>query len=176
MNSELYKNIANSSTYRISRDENAQLILVNADLFPDLLELALNLDDKNHHKACWILELVLEKQLHFVTDHLPVFCLSLSKFTNESALRSISKICLFLSRHLTLSNLQEDQIIESCFDWLINEDRKVAAKAYAIRTLFELGKKNDWIHPELQRILSDDYHKHSVAYKAVAREILKKIK
>jgi hypothetical protein len=176
MNSELYKNIANSSAYRISRDENALLILVNADLFPDLLELALNLDDKNHHKACWILELVLEKQLHFVTDHLPVFCLSLPKFTNESTLRSVSKICLFLSLHLPLSNLQEDQIIESCFYWFINEDRKVATKAYAIRALFELGKKNNWIHTKLQGILSDDYHKHSAAYEPVAREILKKIK
>jgi hypothetical protein len=176
MNSELYTNIANGYAHRISRDENAQLILINADLFPDLLELALNLDDKNHYKACWILELVLEKQINFVPDHLPVFSFSLSKFTNESALRSISKICLFLIQHLILSNLQEDQITESRFEWLINGDRKVAKKAYAIRALFGLGKKNDWIHPELRRILSDDYHKHSAAYKAVAREILKKIK
>jgi hypothetical protein len=92
MNSELYTNIVNGYAYRISRDENAQLILINADLFPNLLELALNLDDKNHYKACWILELVLEKQINFVPDHLPVFSFSLSKFTNESALRSISKI------------------------------------------------------------------------------------
>ena len=62
MNSELYKNVANSSAYRISRDENAQHILANPDLFLDLLELALNVADKNHHKACWILELVLEKE------------------------------------------------------------------------------------------------------------------
>jgi hypothetical protein len=36
-------------------------------------------------------------------------------------------------------------------------------------------KKYDWINPELERILTDDYSKHSSAYKAVAR-ILKKIK
>ncbi|WP_232226276.1 hypothetical protein [Flavobacterium sp. ACAM 123] len=65
--------------------------------------------------------------------------------------------------------------MESCFEWLIDEVLKVATKVYAVRTLFELGKKNNWIYPELKRILSDDYYKHSAAYKAVAREILKKI-
>jgi hypothetical protein len=176
MNSELYKNIANSSAYRASRDKNAHLILTDSQLFPDLLAIAFDTADKNQYKACWILELVLEKQLHLLTEHLPVFCISLSKFRNESATRAVSKICMFLSQHLTLTDVQEQQITESCFDWLISDDRKVATKAYSIRALYELGKKYDWINPELQRILTDDYHKHSAAYKAVAREILKKIK
>jgi hypothetical protein len=141
MNSALHKNIASSSTLRTSREENAQLVLVNANLFPSLLELALNIDNKNHHKACWILQVVLEKKLHFAIDYLPFFCLNLSKFTNESALRSISKICMFSSQHLHLSNTQEQQIMESCFEWLIDEDLKVATKVYALRTLFELVKK-----------------------------------
>ncbi|WP_232226277.1 hypothetical protein [Flavobacterium sp. ACAM 123] len=75
MNSALHKNIASSSTLRTSREENAQLVLVNANLFPSLLELALNIDNKNHHKACWILQVVLEKKLHFATDYLPFFAL-----------------------------------------------------------------------------------------------------
>lgn len=176
MNSELYKNVVNSSAYRSSRDKNAELILTDSKLFPDLLAIAFDTADKNHHKACWILELVLEKQLHLLTDYLPYFCENLSKFTNESALRPISKICMFLSQHISLTTLQEEQITENCFDWLIKEERKVATKAYSIRTLYELGKKHDWIYPELKRILTDDYRKHTAAYKTVAREILKKIK
>jgi hypothetical protein len=176
MNSELYKNVTNSSAYRSSREENAHLILTNSQLFPDLLAIALNTADKNHYRGCWILELALEKQPHLLTDYLAVFCENLSKFINESALRSISKICMFLSQHISLTTLQEEQITENCFDWLIQEERKVATKVFAIRTLFELGKKQDWIYPELHRILSDDYRKHSAAYKAVTREILKKIK
>lgn len=176
MNSEFYKNIAKSNAYRASRDKNTQLVMTNLLLFPDLLAIALNTADKNHYKACWIMELVLEKQLHLLTDYLTLFCNSLSSFTNESALRSISKICLFLSLHIHLTPLQEEQITENCLDWLIQENRKVATKAYAIRTLFELGKTQKWIYPELQRILSDDYPKYSAGYKAVAREILKKIK
>lgn len=176
MNSELYKNVENSYAYRSSRDENAKLILTNLLLFSDLLTIAFDTADNNHHKACWILELVLEKQPHLLTDYLDDFCKNISKFTNESALRSISKICMFLSQHISLTALQEEQITENCFDWLIKEDGKVATKAYSIRALYELAKKHDWIYPELKRILTDDYRKHSAAYKAVAREILKKIK
>ena len=57
---------------------------------------------------------------------------------------------------------------------MIIDTTKVATKAYLVRTLYEIGKKQDWIYPELQRLLTDDYHKHANTYKAVAREILKK--
>ena len=82
---------------------------------------------------------------------------------------------MFIAKHLLLTKIQEQKIIESCFDWLILENVKVATKAYSIRALFELGKKNEWVYLELKRILSEDYTKYSAAYKAVAREILKKL-
>ena len=176
MNTALYKIIENSTAHKASREAVSGLILNNPLWFPDLLALAFNTSDKNHYKACWILELVLAKQLHLLTDHLPLFCNHLSQFSNESAARSISKICLFLCQHMNLTSLQEEKITESCFDWLIQEHTKVATKAYAIRALFELGKNQDWIYPELKRILTDDYRKYSAGYKAIAREILKKIK
>ncbi|OCB76634.1 hypothetical protein [Flavobacterium crassostreae] len=176
MHSDLYKNIANSTAHKASRYRNAQYIWANAHLFGDLLALAWNTQDKNHHKACWIMELVLEKELFLLAEHLDVFCEGLSSFSNESALRSVSKICLFVSQHLSLTALQQELITENALDWLIAENRKVATKAYAIRTLFALGKSQDWIYPQLYRILTEDYPKHSAGYKAVAREILKKIK
>ena len=77
---------------------------------------------------------------------------------------------------IVLSEKQIESIAEKCLDWIIDENEKVASKAYGIRTLFELGKILDWIYPELKPILADDYMKHTAAYKAVAREILKKIK
>jgi hypothetical protein len=61
------------------------------------------------------------------------------------------------------------------FYWLIN-DSKVANKAYTIRTLYLLGKHFDWIHPELKIISEKEYISHSNAYKALAREVFKKLK
>ena len=176
MNEELYKKIANSTVYRSSREENAALILNEPSLFCYLVSMALHTTDTNHFKACWILEIVLVKRLQLITDSLPEFCSALSDFTNDSATRAVAKICMFISRHLSLTVIQEQQITESCFDWLINTNKKVATKVYAARALYELGKTRKWIYPELERILTDDYPKHSSAYKAAAREILKKIK
>jgi hypothetical protein len=45
MNSEIYINISNSPAHKSSRDKRST-ILINTDLFPDLLEQALNVGDK----------------------------------------------------------------------------------------------------------------------------------
>ncbi|MFY7729978.1 MAG: hypothetical protein ACOVRN_10710, partial [Flavobacterium sp.] len=76
----------------------------------------------------------------------------------------------------TLSAQQKELITEACFDWLINPDGKVANKAYAMRTLYILGKDTEWVYPELKRILSEDFSAHSAAYKAAAKELLQKMK
>ncbi len=88
----------------------------------------------------------------------------------------MSKICLFLSKSKTviLTENYEQQIIETCLDWLI-QDEKVAAKAYSMRALLNFSKKHKWIIPELQNILSQDYPNHSAAYKAAAKDVLKKL-
>lgn len=185
MNSILKNNIENSTASRLSRVENAEYILDNTELFPEVMDLIFNTRNINNYKACWILELVLEQKLELVLPYLDRFCESLKKYTNHSAIRSISKINMFLAKYhvknekngvVILSEKQIQIIAENCFDWIIDENGKVAAKAYAIRTLFELGKILDWIYPELEHILTGDYIKHTAAYKAVAREILKKIK
>ena len=71
--------------------------------------------------------------------------------------------------------MHQERIIETCFDYMIN-DEKVAPKAYGMVALFLFGKHFDWVHPELKIILDRDYPKQSPAFKARARQILKKIK
>jgi hypothetical protein len=177
MNQDFYKTIENSTAYRKSRDENKNFILDNPTYLNDLITIAFNISDKNHYKACWILELVCEEKITQFVPFIDAFCQIISKYTVDQAIRPVSKISLFLSKNQEIILIEDHKtkIIEACFDWLIQEG-KVATKAYAIRALFEFGKKQDWIYPELKRILADDYSHHSAAYKAVAREILKKIK
>jgi hypothetical protein len=181
MKSDFYIKIENSSAYRKDREQNRNLALRNPDYLNEIIQLSLDLNDKNHHKAYWILELVCEKKLKTFIPFIESFLETIPKLKNDSAIRPASKICLFLAKSnhrangISLSQLQETQIIETCLDWLIR-DEKVAAKATAIKALFVLGKKYDWIHDELKTILQQDYANHSAAYKAVARNTLKKIK
>lgn len=174
----LFQNVAVSTAHRKSRDDNAAYVLRHG-LSDDLIALALETANKNHFKACWILELVLEQNLDLLTPRLAEFCDNLPNWVNDSALRSVSKICMFCAKRLKqipdfLSEKQILQITEACFQWVIS-DEKVAAKAYAIFTLYETGKKLDWVYPELIPVLQHGFPDHSPAYQSVARKVLGKI-
>lgn len=178
--SDLDTQIANSTAHRPIRDHLSGLVLADQSLLPELLTMALDTKDKNHHKACWVMELVFEAKIEWLGDYLAAFCNTLAVYNNESSLRSVSKVCLFSVTHQQkhpgfLNGKHMEQITESCFDWLINPETKVATKAYAMRALYLIGKKEDWIYPELQRILSEDAVRHSAGYKGAAKDILRRI-
>ena len=182
MLSELQAKLDYVNAYRENRLMAAQYVLENQHLFGELVTICFSPEDKNNHKACWILEFVSYEELIWLQPHLDFLCSNLKVLKDESAIRPIAKVVqLLVKSHykknddsilLSEENLQD--CIEASFDWLIN-DVKVATKAYSIRTLYVLGNHYDWIHPELQIILNKDYGDHTAAYKAVAKEVLKKI-
>lgn len=96
----------------------------------------------------------------------------MAKICEELTLRYYAK--KEKSLQFVLTKEQREQLTEICFDWLIT-DQKVAVKAYAMKSLFYLGKEFNWIHPELKIILEKDYHGQQQAFKARARHILKKM-
>lgn len=180
MNHRFYQSVSKSTAHRPVRDYHAQLVFEDPELLGDLIAIAFDTKDPNHHKACWILELVLEKNIRWLGPHLDSFGEKLTLFSHDGAVRSISKICWFAAtEHVKskkfLSDAHLKHITESCFDWLIGPT-KVASKAYAMRTLFETGKLSPWIYPELRSILELGYAEHSAAYKVASKELLKKIK
>lgn len=177
MNKAFYQLIEASTAHRLNREFIRDYIFQNSEKLKDLMQIALNENDKIHIKACWSLELIFELKLDLLLPYLDDFISKIPFYKNDSAIRPASKICMFLSKSKTikLAEVQEIKIIETCLDWLI-QDEKVATKAYSMRALHQFGKKYPWINDELKTILSQDYPNHSAAYKAVAREILKKLK
>ncbi|MEN2489719.1 hypothetical protein AAYQ05_18090 [Flavobacterium sp. B11] len=183
MLSELQKKLDYVNAYRENRLKAAQDVLENPSLFSELVSICFSPEDKNNHKACWILEFVSYEELLWLQPHLDFFCSNLKILKDESSMRPIAKVTqLLVKSHykknensISLSENNLQHIIEASFDWLIN-DVKVATKAYSIRTLYVLGNHYDWIHPELKVIIDKDFGDHSAAYKAVAKEVLKKIK
>jgi hypothetical protein len=178
---EFEKKIDSVTGLRANRTKYANEILENQRLFKELIQLCFQSSYKNTAKACWLLELVCFEKLEWLQEHLDFFCSNIKNTTDKSAIRALSKICMLLAishfkkREIQLTENQLQQITECCFDWLLS-DVKVASKCYSIRTLQLLGNHFDWIHTELKIILEKDYTHHSAAYKAVGREILKKIK
>lgn len=177
MNTNYYQQIAKSTAHRKSRDDNKDFIFANPEYLADLTQLAFNTKDKNHHKACWILELICEERLELFVPHIDDFCETLAEHHSDSAIRSISKICLFLanSRKIQLTEYQEEKMIETGLDWLIQTD-KAANAAYTMRFLYALGKKHTWVNEELRALLSREFNDQTPGYRSAVKDILKRLK
>lgn len=181
MHTEFQKKLDSVTVHRANRHKYADEVLDNPELFPELVQQCFLASNKNAAKSCWILELVCHEKLEWLQEYLDFFCSNIKNLTDDRAIRPAAKICLLLTisyfkkNEIQLTENQLQQITETCFDWLL-KNTKVASKCYAIRALHLLGNHFDWIHPELKVILDKDYTNHSAAYKAVGREILKKIK
>jgi hypothetical protein len=181
MDTKFQKKIENVTGYRVIRQKYANEVLDNPEYFPELISLCFQVSNKNAAKAFWVLEFVCYQKLEWLSAYLDFFCSNIKNLKDESSIRPAAKICQLLilshykKKNIVLSEKNIEEIIESSFDWLIN-DIKVATKAYSMRTLYLLGQHYDWIHPELKTIITKDFPNHTSAYKAVAKEVLKKIK
>lgn len=181
----LYNEINKANHSRENRLYYAQMVLEQPTLVGNLLEIIAMVDDPLSCRAAWALEFACKKQPAIMIPYLDSFTKNMHRVHLDSAVRPIAKICeiLVLTYYSQTSNpLQkaltiqhQEAIIESSFNYLIN-DEKVAAKAYSMTSLYLLGRDHDWIHPELTLILERDYHHQSAAFKARAKQILKKIK
>lgn len=163
----------------------ANLVIDNPDLIPELLEILFMVDDKISCRAAWVLEFMCGEKLEAIIPYLDTFTLNMHKVHLDSAVRPVAKICEYLVKanyskndnkiQSTLKLIHRERIVEACFDWMIN-DEKIAPKAYAMNTLYLLGKDFAWIHPELVMILERDFQMQSSGFKARAKHILRKIK
>ena len=177
MNTSFYTKITHGKAAKSFRDGNKTFVMNHPEHMDELIKIAFNVNDKNHHKAFWVLELICEEDCSLFQPYIDTFSKLIKSYTKDHTKRPVSRICMFLakSNRVTLTKNQEQLIIENCFDWLI-KDEKVAVKAYAMKALHTLSKTNKWVIPDLKQIIAADYPNQSAAYKACTREILKKLK
>ncbi len=181
---QLYEALSYVDHSRENRQKMADLVWKHPELLPDIVTITFQVEDPVSFRACWVLEYVCKNNIALLIPYLNYFIEHIDKVYRDQAVRPTAKICEMILEayfgkqdHPIQSSLNEkhfEKLSETAFDWLIN-DEKVAVKAHAMRSLFLLGKKIKWIHPELKTVLEQDFGKHSAAYKARARHILKKL-
>lgn len=182
---DLIESLKCVSASRESRIKLAARFVASPRELPDLLNLAFAEKKAVSEKACWILDMVMRDKLELLLPHLDYFCQNLGKAKLDGSVRPLAKICemLILTTLRSQNPVFVDALTENhleaittaCFDWLISE-QKVAPQAYAMTSLFYLGKKFGWIHEDLQQILEQNYASGSAAYQARARMVLHKLK
>ena len=177
---ELIENVTNAKQQ--FRNDCAQQIIQNPELFRYLLYETFNVENKLSVKCAWILEWICTHYgFSLLLPHLEYFTKHLHKLKEDGALRTCAKVCEYLGVaynaktsneiQTTLTNHQIDSIIEVGFDWLISP-QKVAVKAYTMRSLYEFGLHRDWVHPELAHIIRTDVIHQSKGIKARGKLIL----
>ncbi|MEM5564404.1 adenylosuccinate lyase [Psychroserpens sp. AS72] len=181
---ELYEELNYVNHSREKRLYYANLVIDNPDLIPKLLDILFMVDDKISCRAAWVFEFMCGEKLETIILYLDQFTEQMHRVHLDPAVRPVAKVCEYLAKAYygnyetliksALLPKHKEKIVEACFDWMIN-DEKVAPKAYSMSTLFLFGKDIDWIYPELKIILERDFQTQSAAFKARARQILKKI-
>ncbi|MES2409973.1 MAG: hypothetical protein V4535_00875 [Bacteroidota bacterium] len=168
-----FNRISKSSASTNSRNDNRDFVIKNPEYLKDLVTFATDLTNKNHYKAVWIIEMLSETHTDRLLPFVDAICETISKYKHESAIRGMSRTAFFLSttKTISLTDYQQEKLIEICLDWLIG-DAKVAPKAYAMHALCHYAKHQDWIKEELQNIINKDFAYQSAGYKAAAREVL----
>jgi hypothetical protein len=182
---QLYNELNLVNHSREKRLYYANLIIDNPDYFPNLIDILFMTEDKISCRAAWVLEFVCGENLELIITYLDVFTENIHKVHLDSAVRPVAKICEYLTKayfskqensiQLALNTKHKERIIETCFDYMIN-DEKIAPKAYSMNTLYLFGNEFDWIHPELVLILERDFQMQSSGFKARAKQILQKVK
>lgn len=169
-----------------SRAKAVDLVVNNLGILPELIEKAFS-EDKNHFKYCWWLEFLNRQHIEILCPHIDVILDKANRLTNQSAIRPIAKIIeTFVLNYYSktpneivrtmMSPEIKEKMISCAFEWLIDDQLKVAARAYSMISLFYLGKDIDWVHSELRLVIEQNYATESAAYKARARMVLKKLK
>ena len=171
---------------RENREKAANIVYNNQNLFKHLISLTFEVDQKISIKAAWVLEWVCTHgKLAWIVPHLDEFTTNISKVHFDSAIRPCAKICEYIATAYTSKKENEfqyalkphhvDAIVATGFDWLITP-QKIAVRAYTMTSLYLFGLQKDWIHPELEHLISTKIIKESKGCKARGTKILELIK
>lgn len=170
---------------RENRLEIVAFLRKNPESIAVLLEMIFTEEEEYGLIGGWSLDLALQEDLYLVLPYLDEFCQGIPRLLNQSAIRTMSKICATLAEAYyqkkdqkvisAMKITHKEVMAEVCFDWLIGK-HKVAAKVFSMTSLYKLGKEFDWIHPELEVILHRGYEEGSAGFRSRARKVLDNLK
>ena len=181
---ELYQELNYVDHTREKRLYYSNLVMENTDLMPLILEIFFMVNDKISTKAFWVLEYITRRKLDFFLPLTSDFIEKMHTLKLDSSLRPAAKICeVLVSAYYgkkpskvksILSIEQREKIAETCFDWLI-QDQKVAVKAHSMLALYLLGSELDWIHPELIETINKNLPFGTIGFQNRGKKIIRAI-
>ncbi|MDF0716248.1 adenylosuccinate lyase [Muricauda sp. 334s03] len=141
-------------------------------------------DKEGTFNASWTFDHLMRKDPSLVLPFFDDFVNGLSELKTESCVRPIAHVCEMVCEAYfnkkrpefvqSITDEQLEKIMTVCFDWLISS-MNVAPKVFAMTSLYYLGLKFDWVHPELKLVLEKSYTSGTTGYKNRAKKTLDKL-
>lgn len=159
------------------RDRGVQLIKNNPELTDELVLLAFSEEQKREHVvASWVFERLISSDGSLKLElYFNAFLKAFKHQTHESKRRPFAKLlfehCQIKGNRALLSKKEIDVIISCCFDTLLDA-KKVAPKAYALKTIVYFKNHEDWIVEELKSYVERELPNSSAALKATLKQII----
>ncbi|WP_430615161.1 hypothetical protein [Flavobacterium sp. JP2137] len=136
---------------------------------------ALDIKAHHHHKACWIAELLVLDQPAVLHPYVAKLCSVLPHIQHESAKRPLSKMAFLLvsSPDFKLTKKQQEQVANSCLDWLIS-DTKVATQCYALDILSELAVRDSELLELIRDMVDQRYSSSKPSFQRRAEKLMRR--
>lgn len=129
-------------------------------------------------RAAWVLEHIAIAYPEQFRPHFAAFLRRLPEQHNQSCRRHFTKILLHYSKPAharTFAFTNQEQIVETVLDWLIDPRAAVAVQVNCLELLLHLAEHERWLQQELQAQTEFLLQNGSSAMQSRGRKILKQL-
>lgn len=133
-------------------------------------------------RAAWLLEHVFIGKMAHYAEEVSGLINAFPHVRNSGCRRHYAKMMVKITdprsgaMQKVISEKNLEPVIETAFDWLIDDDEKVAVKVFCAQILFQLSARHGWIREELIQQLHFLMRDGSAGMQSRGRKILSALK
>ncbi len=181
---ELHLSLHSGRLFKDDVDQLVDELILQPNLVGALLKEISIEEKEGTYNASWTFRHLMEKKLDYLLPFFNEFTEMLGNLKCESTIRAMACVCEMVcvayfkkkdpAFQKNVTDEQLEKIMTACFDWLIS-DMNMAPKVFSMTSLYYLGLKFDWVHPELRQVLEDTYAAGTTGYQNRAKKTLDKL-
>ncbi len=149
----------------------AKYIVENPIWIVFIFDLMENHSNKKAWKAAWVLDHVYLEKSNLLDEHIDTMIRNFMHIRCDSIRRIMSKLLSFYN----IAEKVDGSFVNTCFDLLISETVAVAVKVNTMQILFNISQTYPELGAELKLILEEQIPNNTVAFKARAKRLLRRM-
>ncbi len=140
--------------------------------FDELFRLFITDEYRVVQRAAWPLSYAVKANPGFIGKHFPRF---LKNLNQPNLHDSVKRNSIRLLQNVVIPEKFHGEVMNICFDYIIDPKEKPAIKAFSLTVLQHLSRQYPEIKNELKLIIESQWENESAAFKSRAKKILKEL-